>query len=268
MTSDATATPARATPARGAAPAIAIRGLAHAYEAERGTVRALDAVDLSVAPGEFVSIVGPSGCGKTTLLRAVAGLIEPSAGAVEVLGASPRAARRGHALGLVTQEPGLLPWRSAEANVRLALDLAGGAASEAARWLQRVGIERYAELYPGELSGGMKQRVALARALAVEPRLLLMDEPFGALDELSREAMRLELLALWERERVSVLFVTHSIREALLLSDRVVAMSGSPGRILEDLRVDFARPRSDALVADPAFLEVEQHVRGLLRAGA
>ncbi|MDA0351543.1 MAG: ABC transporter ATP-binding protein [Chloroflexi bacterium] len=264
--------PAGATP-EGAAAAIAIRGVEHTYAAESGTVSALSAVDLTIEAGQFVSIVGPSGCGKTTLLRAVAGLLEPSGGRIEVFGASPRLARRDRALGLVTQDPGLLPWRSVQANVQLAIDLAGSSAASPAAgaahgWLERVGIDRYAGLYPGELSGGMKQRVALARALAVGPRLLLMDEPFGALDELSREAMRLELLALWERERMSVLFVTHSIREALLLSDRVVVMSGSPGRILEDVAVALPRPRSDALLSAPAFLEAEQHIRALLRAGA
>jgi len=245
-------------------PAVSIEGVTHEYAAETGRVHALAAVDLTIAPGEFVSIVGPSGCGKTTLLRAVAGLLEPASGAIEVFGAAPQIARRDRALGLVTQEPGLMPWRSVEANVQLALDLAGASGS-ASTWLERVGIDRYAGLYPAELSGGMKQRVALARALAVEPRLLLMDEPFGALDELSREAMRLELLAIWERERVSVLFVTHSIRESLLLSDRVVVMSGSPGRILDQIDVEFPRPRTDALLSEPTFIEAERRIRDLLR---
>ncbi len=267
MTSNPVADRAQSAPATASMPAITLESVAHQYEAERTTVRALAAVDLSVAPGEFVSIVGPSGCGKTTLLRAVAGLLEPASGRVEVFGSPPRTARRNGALGLVTQEPGLMPWRSVEANVRLAIDLAGSDGS-ATSWLERVGIDRYAGLYPRELSGGMKQRVALARALAVDPRLLLMDEPFGALDELSREAMRLELLALWERERISVLFVTHSIREALLLSDRVVVMSGSPGRILEEVAVDLSRPRTDALLTEPAFVESERHIRDLLRTSA
>jgi NitT/TauT family transport system ATP-binding protein len=267
MTANPTADRARPASSAGAAPAVHLEGVAHDYEAETGLVHALDPVDLTVAPGEFVSIVGPSGCGKTTLLRAVAGLLDPSSGRVEVFAAAPRIARRERALGLVTQEPGLMPWRSVRANVQLALDLSGGDAS-ASSWLERVGIDRYAGLYPRELSGGMKQRVALARALAVEPRLLLMDEPFGALDELSREAMRLELLALWERERISVLFVTHSIREALLLSDRVILMSGSPGRILDDVVVDLPRPRTDALLAEPSFIEAERQIRELLRMNA
>ena len=272
MTANPTAEPLSASPRQGA-PAIMVDGVAHDYEAETGIVRALDTVDLRVEAGEFVAIVGPSGCGKTTLLRAVAGLIEPASGSIEVFGAPPRAAQRDRAVGLVTQEPGLLPWRSVRANVQLALELTSGHGSasgdgSASAWLERVGIDRYAALYPSELSGGMKQRVALARALAVGPRVLLMDEPFGALDELSREAMRLELLAIWERERVSVLFVTHSIREALLLSDRVVVMSGSPGRILEEIDVAFPRPRTDALLTAPEFVAAERRVRDLLRAGA
>jgi len=248
-----------------APPAIELRELAHDYSTEAGIVRALDRIDLAVAPGEFVSIVGPSGCGKTTLLRAVAGLLEPSIGSLSVLGGSPREAQRERSIGLVTQEPGLMPWLTVADNVRMSLQLAGRP-DAVDSWLRRVGIDRFAGLYPRELSGGMKQRVALARALAHAPRLLLMDEPFGALDELSREALRLELLEIWERERSSVLFVTHSIREALLLSDRVVVMSGSPGRIVEQIDVSFARPRSDALFVDRDFLALEQQIRALLKA--
>jgi NitT/TauT family transport system ATP-binding protein len=245
--------------------AIELRELAHDYLTDSGVVHALDVIDLNVAPGEFVSIVGPSGCGKTTILRAVAGLLEPSTGSLSVLGGSPREAQRERAIGLVTQEPGLLPWLTVAENVRMSLQLAGRL-DAVDGWLRRVGIDRFAGLYPRELSGGMKQRAVLARALAHAPRLLLMDEPFGALDELSREALRLELLEIWERERSSVLFVTHSIREALLLADRVVVMSGSPGRILEELEVPLARPRSDALFVDGEFLALEERIRALLRA--
>jgi NitT/TauT family transport system ATP-binding protein len=244
--------------------AIQLRELAHEYSTDSGVVHALAAVDLDVAAGEFVSIVGPSGCGKTTMLRAVAGLLEPSTGSLSVLGGSPREARQQHAIGLITQEAGLMPWLTVAANVRMSPQLAGRP-DAVDDWLRRVGVDRFAGLYPRELSGGMKQRVALARALAHAPRLLLMDEPFGALDELSREALRLELLEIWERERSSVLFVTHSIREALLLSDRVAVMSGSPGRIIEDLRVPFDRPRSDSLFHDRDFLTLEQRIRALLR---
>ena len=267
----AEATETAATPGAGSL-AIDLRDLSHRYVADGAPLVALADVDLRVAEGEFVSLVGPSGCGKTTLLRIVAGLLDASDGAVHVLGGTPRQARGARALGLVTQEPGLLPWRTVEGNVRLSLEIAGGdgdagGASEVRALLARVGIERFAHYHPGELSGGMKQRVALARALAHGPRLLLMDEPFGALDELSREAMRLELLRIWERERVSVLFVTHSIREAVLLSDRVVVMSDSPGRVVAEITVDLPRPRSEQLEAEPAFAQCVDHVRAALRGG-
>ena len=244
--------------------AIDVRALAHRYASAAGDVVALDGVDLHVAAGEFVSIVGPSGCGKTTLLRAVGGLLGPSAGEVEVLGGTPEAAQAAHALGLVSQEPGLLPWRSVEDNVRLPLEITGMSADIPAL-LDRVGIGRFAKHRPDELSGGMRQRVALARAIAHDPRLLLMDEPFGALDELSRESIRLELAQLWERERPAVLFVTHAIREAVLLSDRVLVMSGSPGRIVEEVTVDLPRPRAEAMESTPAFVALVERVRAALR---
>ena len=247
--------------------AIAARGVTHRYAAAAGDVLALDGVDLRVETGEFVSLVGPSGCGKTTLLRAVAGLLVPTAGAVAVFGGSPQAAQAAHSLGLVTQEAGLLPWRSVEANVRLPLEITGARADVPAL-LERVGIARFARHRPGELSGGMRQRVALARALAHGPRLLLMDEPFGALDELSREAIRLELARLWERERPAVLFVTHAVREAVLLSDRVLVMSGSPGRVVEEITVDLPRPRDEAIDSTPPFIALVERVRAALRADA
>ena len=247
-------------------PAIEVIDLSHRYASAAGEVVALEHASLRVAAGEFVSIVGPSGCGKTTLLRAVAGLLDASDGEVRVLGGAPDAAQRAHALGLVTQDPGLLPWRSVEANVRLPLEITGAEADVPAL-LDRVGIARFARYRPGQLSGGMRQRVALARALAHGPRLLLMDEPFGALDELSREELRLELLALWERERIAVLFVTHAIHEAVLLSDRVVVMSGSPGRIVADIPIDLPRPRTDALTSTSRFVALASQVREALRDG-
>jgi NitT/TauT family transport system ATP-binding protein len=186
---------------------------------------------------------------------------------VAVLGGTAERAAAGHQLGLVTQEPGLLPWRTVAANVALALEVAGdrrGSAARVTALLHRVGMEPFAGYYPRQLSGGMRQRVALARALAHGPRLLLMDEPFGALDELSREELRLELLRIWERDRISVLFVTHSIREAVLLSDRVVVMSAAPGRIVADLSIDLARPRSEALEETAQFSRYVADIRGAL----
>ncbi len=254
-------------PAAVGTPAVEVLDLSHRYASAAGEVVALEHASLRVAAGEFVSIVGPSGCGKTTLLRAVAGLLAPSGGEVRVLGGAPRDAQRAHALGLVTQDPGLLPWRSVEANVRLPLEITGATADVSAL-LERVGIARFARYRPGQLSGGMRQRVALARALAHGPRLLLMDEPFGALDELSREDLRLELLALWERERIAVLFVTHAIHEAVLLSDRVVVMSGSPGRVAADIAIDLPRPRTDDLISTPRFVALDAEVRAALRGSA
>ena len=245
------------------APAIEARNLSHEYASRAGSVRALADVSLTVAAGEFVSLLGPSGCGKTTFLRAVAGLLPAAGGAVSVLGATPADARATRALGLVTQDPGLLPWRTVEANVALPLEITG-ANADVPELLERVGIEAFAAFRPRELSGGMRQRVALARALVSRPRLLLMDEPFGALDELSREELRLELLRIWERERISVLFVTHSIREAILLSDRVLVMSRAPGHVVADIEVALPRPRDPLMELEPAFARHVQEIRGAL----
>ena len=244
--------------------AVEVRGLSHRYLADAGALLALDGVNLNVGDGEFVSLVGPSGCGKTTLLRVIAGLLEPSAGSLRVLGGSAEEARASRGIGLITQDPGLLPWRTVAANVALPLQVTGARADVGAL-LTRVGIAEFAGYHPRELSGGMRQRVALARALAHGPRLLLMDEPFGALDEFSREELRLELLRIWERDRVSVLFVTHTIREAVLLSDRVLVMSPSPGRMVADLPIALPRPRSDALEETPEFASQVAQVRDAMR---
>jgi len=245
-------------------PAISVQALRHVYQGADGALPALTGVDLDIEAGSFVSIVGPSGCGKTTLLRAVAGLLAPSSGAIEVLGGTPGAAQRGHLFGLVSQESGLLPWRTVEANVRLPLEVTGRSA-DLPSLLARVGIAGFERYRPGELSGGMRQRVALARALAHGPRVLLMDEPFGALDELSREEMRLELLRLWEQEQITVLFITHSVREAVLLSDRVVVMSPRPGRIVDDVEIDLPRPRAEVMEELPEFLALTARIRRALR---
>ena len=246
-----------------AAPAIEARDLSYEYASRAGSVLALAEVSLTVGDGEFVSLLGPSGCGKTTFLRAVAALLPAARGALSVFGASPAEARSTRALGLVTQDPGLFPWRTVAANVALPLEITGGSAN-VPELLARVGIERFGAFRPRELSGGMRQRVALARALAHGPRLLLMDEPFGALDELSREELRVELLRIWERERISVLFVTHSIREAILLSDRVLVMSRAPGRVVADIAVALPRPRDPSMELDPGFARHVQEIRSAL----
>jgi len=246
-------------------PAIVLREVAHIYAGADGPLPALAPTNLDVGEGEFVSIVGPSGCGKTTLLRAVAGLLEPTGGTIALLGETPRASQRARQIGLVAQEPGLLPWRTVEQNVRLPLEVTGrGEAGDVAAMLRRVGIDGFEHYRPAQLSGGMRQRVALARALVHRPRVLLMDEPFGALDELSREAMRVELLRLWESERITVLFVTHAVREAVLLSDRVIVMSPRPGRIVEEVRIELPRPRTPAMEETPDFLAAVRRVRAAL----
>ncbi|MEZ4553873.1 MAG: ABC transporter ATP-binding protein [Dehalococcoidia bacterium] len=254
-----------------AAHALALRDVSHWYPHRGAALQALDRVDVTVAEGEFVSLVGPSGCGKSTLLRVAAGLLAPSSGASTVFGRPPREASAAQELGLVTQDPGLLPWRTVAANIALSLEVAGvEAGSRTAivnNLLERVALRDFAAYHPGHLSGGMRQRVALARALAHRPRMLLMDEPFGALDELSREDLRVELLRIHERDRMTVLFVTHSVREAVLLSDRVLVLSPAPGRVLADIAVDMPRPRDASLEATAPFLECVASVRAALDAG-
>ncbi|WP_127145488.1 ABC transporter ATP-binding protein [Pelagibacterium montanilacus] len=218
-----------------------------ASPAGRAPTLALRDVSLSVPQGGFTTLLGPSGCGKTTLLRLADGLLTPDAGSVEVFGAPPRP---GPDIGFVFQSYRLLPWASALGNVEFALRSTGLAAPErrarARDWLDRVGMGGFGDAHPGALSGGMRQRVALARALACEPKLLLMDEPFASLDAHSRELMQGELTALWQRTGAAVLFVTHSVDEAITLSDTVVLMSPRPGRVSETLEIDLPRPRRGA----------------------
>lgn len=235
-----------------------------------GGVQALAGLDLSVRRGELIAIIGPSGCGKSTLLRVLAGLAPASAGRVLVAGAAPERARARRAVAFVFQDPTLLPWRSLHANVRLPLELARAPVAEQHRAadavLALVGLAEFAATAPAALSGGMKMRASLARALVTRPELLLLDEPFGALDELTRERLNDELLRLWERDRFTALAVTHSVTEAVLLGDRVVVLSARPGRIVADLPIDLPRPRRAALLGSPEFAAVAAHVRAQLRA--
>jgi NitT/TauT family transport system ATP-binding protein len=241
---------------------IAVRGLGKSFESTRSTTVALDRVSLDVEEGEFVCIVGPSGCGKTTLLRIVAGLEEHSSGTLEV--------RRGGSdanplNAMVFQESSLFPWLTVMDNAAFGLEMRGfGRAEREARTrpvLEMVGLSKFSQHYPHQLSGGMKQRVSLARAFANDPEILLMDEPFASLDAQNKLILQEELLRIWETHRKTVLFITHSIDEALALGDRVVVMSASPGRILEEIRVGFPRPRSIAeLKATPAFGAMELHI--------
>lgn len=268
MTEPPTLSPTSGAASTGSVPtgavAIEVRGVEKRY-GTRDAVVALDGVDLTVRQGEFVCLVGPSGCGKSTLLRMMAGLHRPSAGEVLVhhdgTGRTPTA--------MVFQDYGIFPWKSVRANVRFGLDVAGVPRAQAAAtvdsWLSRLGLADFADAYPATLSGGMRQRVSIARALAVEPEVLLLDEPFAALDAQLRTVLQEELLALWQADRRTVVFVTHSLEEAILLGDRVVVMSARPGRILADLPVPLDRPRSAATRGEPAFAALEQQLWALLR---
>ena len=218
------------------------------YEAAGGPLTALDGVDLAFQRGEFVSIIGPSGCGKSTLLRLVGGLMAPTSGRVLIEGRLPREAQREKQIGFVFQDPSLLAWRSVSDNVRLPLEVNRGKASrDPEQLVELVGLASFRRYYPHQLSGGMQQRVAIARSLVTSPSLLLMDEPFGALDEITRSAMRFELLRIWRSEtearNTSVLFVTHSISEAILLADRVIVFTPQPGRVAADMKIDLPRPQ-------------------------
>ena len=244
---------------------VTASAVARTFPARRAEVAALGPLDLTVAEGEFVCLVGPSGCGKTTFLRVVAGLINPTAGSVEITPRTPSPAP----VAMVFQDHGIYPWKTVIANVRFGLDLAGVRRAEGDRrarhWLERLALGDVARAYPEVLSGGMRQRVAIGRALAVEPEILLLDEPFAALDAQLRRLLGEELLRLWESERRTVIFVTHSVEEAIVLADRVVVMTARPGRVLADYEVPFGRPRPPDLRTTPAFRELEADIWGLLR---
>ena len=231
-------------------------------------------VRLSVGRGEFVTLIGPSGCGKTTLLRVVAGLTEPDEGTVSIFGESVERARRNKHIGLVPQALALLPWRTVIENVRLGLEVNKKAAKTAspprdpAEILDAFGLGAVLDKRPAELSGGMRQRVAIARAFALQPAVLLMDEPFSSLDELTSEVLRHELLELWHSTETTVLFVTHSVTEAVLLSDRVAVMSSGPGTIHAVVPIDIGRPRGELIELTEAFRDAEYRVRLELRAAS
>ncbi len=233
-------------------------------------VRALEDIDLAVEPGAFISLIGPSGCGKSTLLRLVGDLLPPSAGVIRVNGKPPAQARLDRDYGMVFQSATLLEWRKIRANVELPLEIMGVSEAErsrrAAEMLELVQLEQFGDHYPWQLSGGMQQRVAIARALAFSPSILLMDEPFGALDEMTRERMQMELLRIWKETGTTILFVTHSIPEAVFLSTRVVIMSPRPGRITEIVDIDLPQPRVFETREDQRFFQLLTRVREGLRA--
>ncbi|MCA3641893.1 MAG: ABC transporter ATP-binding protein [Methylobacterium sp.] len=251
--------------------AIEIRDLSLTFQTADGPVYALEKANLAVRPGEFISFIGPSGCGKTTLLRVIADLEKPTSGSITVNGVTPEAARLGRQYGYVFQAPALYPWRTAEANVMLPLEVFGYSKAErqerARRYLAMVNLAGFEKKYPWQLSGGMQQRVSIARALSFEPALLLMDEPFGALDEIVRDRLNEQLLRLWAETRKTVIFVTHSIPEAVFLSTRIVVMSPRPGRIIDVIDCDLGDRRTLDIRETPEFLKIAHRVREGLRAG-
>jgi NitT/TauT family transport system ATP-binding protein len=254
------------------APVVRLAGVEKSFAAHGEVVTtALSGIDLEIRQGEFVSLIGPSGCGKSTLLRIIGDLTQPTGGTVTVNGKSAAAARRGREYGIVFQAPVLFDWRRVEDNVRLPLELLGMGRAEreerAGEMLRLVELTDFARHYPYQLSGGMQQRVAIARALALEPALLLMDEPFGALDEMTRERMNSEVLRIWEKTGTTIVFVTHSIPEAVFLSSRVVVMSHRPGRITHTVDVDLPRPRGVHSREMRRYFELVTEVRQQLRGG-
>jgi len=254
------------------AEAVVARGLSLTFGTGPEVTPALDNIDLTIRRGEFVSLIGPSGCGKTTFLRAIADLEHPTAGTLLVNGMTPELARRQRAYGYVFQAPALYPWRNVERNVMLPLEIMGLARDErrarAQRNLQLVGLSDVAQRFPWQLSGGMQQRVSIARALSFEPSLLLMDEPFGALDEITRDGLNLHLHDLWRTTGMTTVFVTHSIPEAVYLSTRIVVMSPRPGRIVEVIDCDLGAERPLEIRDTPAFTAIGSRVRHALHEGA
>ncbi len=244
---------------------ITINHVTVTFSTPQGPITALQDVSCSIRAGEFVVLVGPSGSGKSTLLRAVGGLNDPTGGSIAVGGKTPDQARLSRLVSFVFQQPVLLPWKTAQQNVELPLELFGWnkrQRAEAARhFLEVVGLSRFVKSYPHQLSGGMQQRVAIARALSFEPSVLLMDEPFGALDEITRERMNVELLQIWSKIGATVIFVTHSLSEAAFLADRVMVLSAHPGRLIADTPINIDRPRSSSLLGETSFLEQVAHLR-------
>ena len=250
-------------------PVVALAGVTKQFG--KGGVTALQDVDLEIRPGEFISLIGPSGCGKSTLLRVVGDLIQPTSGTVEVNGKTAARARADRDYGIVFQDSVLFDWRTVAKNIGLPLELAGWSRERrrerVQEMLELVELTGFESHHPWQLSGGMQQRVSIARALSFDPALLLMDEPFGALDEMTRERLNLELLRIWQASGSTVIFVTHSISEAVFLSTRVVVMSPRPGRITGIVDVDLPQPRTGGTREEPRFAELIRDVRRTLRAG-
>jgi NitT/TauT family transport system ATP-binding protein len=267
--------PTRASGAGAAAssltPVVEVLGASKVFGTGEGALAALQEIELTIQAGEFVSLIGPSGCGKSTLLRLIGDLTPVSSGEVRLNGKPAAQARRGREYGIVFQAPVLMEWRTVARNVELPLEISGVEKAERARraeaMLKLVELSDFAGKYPWQLSGGMQQRVAIARALAIDPALLLMDEPFGALDEMTRERLNLELMDIWRRTHTTVVFVTHSIPEAVFLSSRVAVMSARPGRITRVIDVDLPQPREAATRNQERYFELVTAVREALHQG-
>lgn len=251
--------------------AITVESVSKLFSRGDSPICVLDDIDLEINHGEFVSILGPSGCGKTTLLRIIANLETLTSGTVLVNGKTPNQARLDREFAVVFQSPALLEWRNALNNVVLPLEMMGlkqdKARQKAKEMLDIVGLADFESSFPRELSGGMKQRVSIARALTLDPTILLMDEPFGALDRITREAMNAELLRIWEERNLTIVFITHNIQEAVMLSTRIVVMSSRPGRIQGILNVDLPQPRTPEMRESKEFLELELEGEKLLKEG-
>ena len=250
---------------------ISIKNLTHIYQSSRQKLTALKDINLEIQKGVFVSIVGPSGAGKTTLLKAIGGLLKPTSGTIMIDQISPLHAREKKSIGFVFQDPSLLPWKTVEDNLKLPLQLNSNTKqmpqSESARLLETVGLNEFSTYYPYQLSGGMKQRLSFARALVINPSLLLLDEPLGALDEITRTEMRYELLRVWQKYNQTVILVTHSISEAIMMSDKVIVVSNSPGKILGEFDIQISRPRERNMEQSKKFIEYVSLIKEKLYEG-